>query len=187
MQVTAIFIWIIFVLGSAVLIYVSRQALRQPGSHGYYRFFAWEILLIMFLVNMQVWFLNPFSWHQLVSWVLLFLSIPLLLEGLRLLREIGKLDAARRDASLLGLEKTSRLVTIGLYRYIRHPLYTSLLCLDWGIFFKYPSWVGAGLALLCTFFLVATARSEEDEDIHFFGQEYVEYIKHSKMFIPFIF
>ena len=180
-------LWPIFLLGSAGLIYVSRKALRQPGSHGFYRFFAWEILLGMFALNLQVWFADPLSWHQLVSWVLLFLSIVLVLEGLRLLRKIGKLNAAQRDASLLGLEKTSRLVTIGLYRYIRHPLYASLFCLDWGIFFKLPAWSGAVLALLCTCFLIATARSEERENVAFFGQDYTEYMLHSKMFIPFIF
>ena len=180
-------VWLLCLLGSAGLIYVSRHALRQPGSHGFYRFFAWEILLIMFLLNLPVWFAQPFSWHQLVSWLLLLLSILLVLEGLRLLREIGKLDATRRDASLLGLEKTSRLVTIGLYRYIRHPLYASLLCLDWGIFFKAPAWGGALLALLCTLLLVATARSEEHENSAYFGQEYVEYMRRSRMFIPFIF
>ena len=36
----------------------------------------------------------------------------------------------RENAALLELEKTSRLVTVGLYRYIRHPLYSSLLFLD---------------------------------------------------------
>jgi protein-S-isoprenylcysteine O-methyltransferase Ste14 len=178
---------IIYILGSTGLMVVSRKALRQRRSHGFYRFYAWEILLGMLVLNLPVWFTDPFSWHQLVSWLLLILSIVLVLEGLRLLREIGRLDAARRDASLLGLEKTSRLVTIGLYRYIRHPLYSSLLCLDWGIFFKSPSWWGAGLAVLCTFFLVATARSEERENIAYFGREYMEYMKHSRMFIPFIF
>ena len=187
--------WIIFCAGSAGLIYVSRRAfsdlavhsMRPPRAHGFYRFFAWEILLGMFVLNMPVWFVDPFAGYQLVSWLLLLLSIPLVLEGLRLLREIGRLDAARRDAGLLGLEKTSRLVTIGLYRYIRHPLYTSLLCLDWGIFFKSPSWLGGGLALLCSLLLFATAHSEELENIAYFGAEYEQYMQHSRMFIPFIF
>ncbi len=53
--------------------------------------------------------------------------------------------------------------------------------------FKSPSWLDAGLALLCTAFLFATARVEERENINFFGDEYVEYMRHSKMFIPFVF
>jgi protein-S-isoprenylcysteine O-methyltransferase Ste14 len=45
----------------------------------------------------------------------------------------------------------------------------------------------AGLALICTGFLVATARVEEGENIRYFGDEYVDYMKHSKMFVPFVF
>ncbi len=101
--------------------------------------------------------------------------------------QIGKQDAGRSEPSLLGMEKTSKLVTVGLYCYIRHPLYSSLLFLGWGMFFKSPSWLDAGLALICTFFLIATARTEERENGSYFGDEYVEYMKHSKMFIPFVF
>jgi protein-S-isoprenylcysteine O-methyltransferase Ste14 len=50
------------------------------------------------------------------------------------------------------IEKTTILVTTGAYRYIRHPLYSSLLFLAWGIFFKAPSWPGGLLALAATFF-----------------------------------
>ena len=157
------------------------------NAHGFYRFFAWEILLIMFVLNMQGWFQNPFVWHQLISWVCLIASIVLVLLGLRLLRQVGKQDAGRNDASLLAWEKTSKLVTVGLYRYIRHPLYSSLFFLGWGMFFKSPSWLDFILALLCTFFLVATARMEELENIKYFGDEYTEYMKRTKMFVPFVF
>jgi protein-S-isoprenylcysteine O-methyltransferase Ste14 len=138
-------------------------------------------------VNVQGWFQDPLAWYQIISWILLITSLVLVIQGVRLLREIGKADSARSDPALLGLEKTARLVTVGLYRYIRHPLYSSLLFLAWGIFFKSPSWLDGGLALICTVFLFATARVEEQENVHFFGEEYAAYLKHTKMFIPYIF
>jgi protein-S-isoprenylcysteine O-methyltransferase Ste14 len=177
----------LFILGTMILIAISHRSLLHARSHGFYRFFAWEILLGMFLVNVETWFKNPVSWYQLISWVLLVISLILVMLGLRLLRQTGRPDTGRNDASLLGLEKTSKLVTIGLYRYIRHPLYSSLLFLGWGMFFKSPSWLDAGLAVLCTFFLAATARVEEQENVEYFGDEYVEYMKHTTMFIPFLF
>ncbi len=178
---------ILFVAATTVLIVVSRQSLRRVRSHGFYRFLAWETLLVMFLLNVQGWFLDPLAWHQVVSWVLLMLSLALVILGVRLLRKTGGQDLQRDDPSLLGMEKTSRLVTAGVYRYIRHPLYSSLLLLGWGIFFKSPSWLDAGLALLCTLFLTTTARLEERENIDYFGPAYVTYMKRTKMFVPWVF
>ncbi len=178
---------LLFLLGSIGNVFISRGPLRHPRSHGFYRFFAWEILVGMAALNAADWFRDPLAWHQLVSWALLIAALGLVIEGLRLLRAIGRQDAGRQDEALLGLEKTSRLVTVGLYRAIRHPMYSSLLLLGWGIFFKSPSWLDAGLALLCTLFLTATARVEERENMRYFGEEYAAYRKRSKMFIPFIF
>jgi protein-S-isoprenylcysteine O-methyltransferase Ste14 len=176
---------ILFVAATAGIIYVSRSSLRVPRSHGFYRFFAWEFLLLLFLLNLRRWFHEPFSLHQIVSWVLLLTSLFLVLEGLHLLRRYGKPNNKRDDESLIEFEKTSTLVTTGLYRYIRHPLYSSLLFLAWGTFFKVPSWLGGLLAVASTIFLLLTARVEEGENIRFFGTAYQDYMKQSKMFIPY--
>jgi protein-S-isoprenylcysteine O-methyltransferase Ste14 len=176
-----------FLLGTGCLVYVSRASLAVPGSHGFYRFFAWEAILGLALLNIDVWFRDPFSWHQLISWPLLILSAFLVIAGVRLLRQRGKPDAQRDDVALVAFEKTTTLVTTGAYRYIRHPLYSSLLFLAWGIFFKAPSWLGGLLAVTATLSLVATARIEEAENQRFFGEVYRAYMKQTRMFIPFLF
>jgi protein-S-isoprenylcysteine O-methyltransferase Ste14 len=166
---------------------VSRASLTVPRSHGFYRFFAWEAILALALLNIDVWFREPFSWHQLISWPLLAISAFLVIAGMRLLSQMGKPDVQRDDVPLVAFEKTTTLVTAGIYRYIRHPLYSSLLFLAWGIFFKGPSWPGGLLALAATLFLVAAARVEEAENVRFFGEAYREYMKQTKMFVPFLF
>jgi len=40
---------IVFTLATLGIIYVSRLSLRHPRSHGFYRFFAWEAILALFL------------------------------------------------------------------------------------------------------------------------------------------
>ena len=178
----------IFVLVSAGFAYISRASLPVLRSHGFYRFFAWECILALFLLNMESWFRAPFSVPQIVSWLLLFVSAFLVIHGVYLLRRIGKPDDTREEAPLLGFEKTTALVVEGAYRYIRHPLYSSLLFLAWGIFFKdVTSWAGLALAAAATFFLTLTGRAEEGENVRFFGAAYQEYIQRSKMFIPFLF
>jgi protein-S-isoprenylcysteine O-methyltransferase Ste14 len=180
---------IVFVLLSIGIIHISRASLRAPGSHGFYRFWAWEIILALILLNIKVWFAAPFSWHQIISWFLLIVSLIPLAFGIYSLTAKGKPVAHREaDPSLLAFEKTSTLVTTGIYRYIRHPLYSSLLFLTWGAFFKSPGWdIGATLALAATVLLIATAKADESECIRFFGTAYQDYMKQTKMFVPFIF
>ena len=180
--------WIIFVVASVVLIVVSWKSLRKPRSHGFYRFFAWECILALFLLNVGFWFRDPFSWHQIIAWMLLFASIVPLVYGVRALRARGKPASKREgDESLLAFEKTTQLVTSGIYHYIRHPLYSSLLLLAWGIFFKLPSWLGGALVVAATGFLVLTARADEAECTQFFGAAYRDYMKKTRMFIPYLF
>ena len=178
---------IIFLIGSAIIVFVSRASLRDPRSHGFYRFFAWEFILGLVVLNLEWWFSEPFAWHQIISWILLILSIIPVALGVQLLRKTGKPDEARNDAPMLAFEKTTALVTSGLYKYIRHPLYSSLLLLAWGVFFKLPSAPGLVLALAATVSLVATAKAEEAEDIRYFGSAYESYMKQTRMFIPFLF
>ncbi|RMF08930.1 MAG: isoprenylcysteine carboxylmethyltransferase family protein [Candidatus Neomarinimicrobiota bacterium] len=177
----------VFVILSTVLIAVSRRSLTDVRSHGFFRFFAWEGILVLALLNARVWFRQPFSLHQIVSWILLLLSIIMAIHGFRLLKVIGAPDPEREDATLIPFEKTRRLVTAGAYRWIRHPLYASLLFLAWGIFWKQPSGPGVAVALFTTVFLYLTGRAEEKENMAYFGEEYVTYMKTTRMFIPWIF
>ena len=78
------------------------------------------------------------------------------------------------------------LIKRGAYRYIRHPLYGSLLLFGWGVFLKEPSFFSAIVTAAASMFLVVTAKVEEGENIQKFGGEYVTYMKETKMFIPFL-
>jgi protein-S-isoprenylcysteine O-methyltransferase Ste14 len=178
----------VFVVASAGIVYISRASLRAPRSHGFYRFFAWEAILVLILLNVEFWIRDPLSLHQVISWILLIVSAFLVVHAVHLLRIVGRPDTKRNDdAATIGIEKTTRLVSVGAYKYIRHPMYSSLLFLAWGVFFKDLSWLSGILAVVATAFLVATAKVEEAEDIRFFGTAYQTYIKQTKMFIPFLF
>ncbi|MGA3084269.1 MAG: hypothetical protein ABSE95_05690 [Thermodesulfobacteriota bacterium] len=63
---------IIFAVVSLGIIFISWKSLARPRSHGFYRFFAFELLLILFLINVNYWFENRFSLLQLISWFFLF-------------------------------------------------------------------------------------------------------------------
>jgi len=177
----------LFILGSAGLVYVSRKSLRDVRSHGFYRFFAWEAILALVLLYLPGWFRDPFSWHQLLSWFLLIASTFLVVEGVYLLRKIGKSRGQVQGSSNYAFENTTNLVRTGLYKYIRHPLYASLLGLAWGVYLKEPlSLAGVVLVAAASFFLWRTARADETECLGTFGEQYREYMKETKMFIPWV-
>ena len=170
---------IAFAVVSGVIVFVSWASLRDMRSHGFFRFFAFESLLVLILLNLGHWFSDPFSAIPIVSWLLLLTSLILAAHGFYLLRVIGRPKE--------GIEDTTIVVTAGAYRVIRHPLYSSLLLFAWGAFLKDPSLPGVILALAASAFLVVTARVEEAENLDKFGAEYAAYMKTTKMFIPFLF
>jgi protein-S-isoprenylcysteine O-methyltransferase Ste14 len=176
--------WIVFVLASLGVVFISWKSLPKPRSHGFYRFFAFELLLVLLLRTMGYWIEDPFSVRQLVSWVLLSASLILAIHGFYLLRVIGKPQAAIQGSSDWGFENTANIVTIGAFRYIRHPLYVSLILIAWGIFFKHTTLLSGVLALGVSALLIATAKAEEKENLSRFGEEYSCYQKTTKMFIP---
>jgi protein-S-isoprenylcysteine O-methyltransferase Ste14 len=179
---------LIFLAGSAFFVYVSRHALRNPRSHGFYRFFAWEMMLALVLLNFPMWTADPFSPRQIVSWLLLLGSVVLVIEAVRLLKAMGRPDTAeRRDAELFSFEKTSALVTDGIFRYIRHPMYAALLYLTWGAYLKDVSLTSTLLAVGASVALLITALRDEAECLQHFGAAYAEYMQKSKRFLPFVF
>lgn len=174
-------------LGTLTLLALSWQALRRPKSHGFYRFFAWEAILALLVLNGPVWFVDRFALHQRLSWALLFASLLLLVAGIHQLRRMGRPDGQRTDAELFAFERTSQLVTSGIFRVIRHPLYASLLLLAWGVACKQPGGVSWSLALFASLALWLTAKRDEAECLQQFGEAYRDYMQRSKMFIPWLF
>lgn len=177
---------VLFIALSIPVIYLSKQGLFDIKSHGFTRFFAWECIIGLFVANYSFWFADPFSARQLISWMLLLISVYLVIAGVLYLKKARKPGIVRVDDKLFKFEKTTELVTTGIFKYIRHPLYSSLLFLTWGIWFKHPTLILTFVALLSSVLLWYTALRDEKECIAFFGDSYREYMKGTKRFIPLI-
>jgi protein-S-isoprenylcysteine O-methyltransferase Ste14 len=55
----------------------------------------------------------------------------------------------------------ARLRTNGLYRFVRHPIYSGVLLVGWGLGLRSMLWVGLVLAVALTAWMTAKARYEE--------------------------
>jgi protein-S-isoprenylcysteine O-methyltransferase Ste14 len=171
---------LVFVALTAIALAASAHAWRAKQTYGAFRFLAFECIALLVALNIGRWFQASTSIRQLISWALLLASSALALHGVHLLREVG-------GAQERLMEDTQLVVERGAYRYIRHPLYASLLLFSWAVFFKGADRTSAVLALAASLFLYATASYEERHNTERFGYEYTEYMGRTKMFIPHLF
>jgi protein-S-isoprenylcysteine O-methyltransferase Ste14 len=170
----------ILILGTvAIIVFSWLFSIREKRYHGIARFFAFESIFILTLCNFGIWFRDWHSWHQIISWILLFSSIYPGVAGYLMLRNMGKSDRS--------FENTTVLVKKGIYKYIRHPLYGSLLLLGTGIMFKDLKAIQIVAGIINAIAVFLTARIEEKEMIARFGDDYRQYMKESRMFIPYVF
>jgi protein-S-isoprenylcysteine O-methyltransferase Ste14 len=153
-------------------------SIRYKRYHGIARFFAFESVFILVLLNYKVWFITPFSVQQILSWILLIISAYIAVAGYLILKRKGKPD--------INFENTSVLVKTSLYSYIRHPLYLSIFLLGTGVMLKQMGIIQISLGVVNLIAIYITARIEEKEMIAKFGEEYKAYILETKMFIPFL-
>jgi protein-S-isoprenylcysteine O-methyltransferase Ste14 len=178
---------IVFGILSLFVIIASLRSLTNMKSHGFYRFFSWECIAWLIASNYSFWFVHPFSFNQIISWFLLFYSAYLVIAGMLLIKNVGKPNPVRDEKNLFGFEKTTELIDTGVFNYIRHPLYASLIFLTWAVYLKNPTLFLFLIALISTNFLYFTSKIDENECISYFGEKYKNYIKRTRMFIPFIF
>ena len=151
---------------------------------------ALETALLMFA---GLAFFVPLVW--VVAPVLAFADYPLrpvpLFVGSAWLA-LGLWLFARSHADLgtnwsisLEVRESHQLVTHGIYRHVRHPMYLALLVYSVGQALVVPNWVagpsyGVAMVVLCAFRLGAEERMMLEE----FGVDYEAYMKRTKRLVP---
>jgi len=85
----------------------------------------------------------------------------------------------------LEVREHHRLITQGVYRRIRHPMYSALLLYSIGQALVIPNWV-AGSSNLIAFAILFALRvgAEEKMMVETFGDEYVRYLAETKRLVP---
>ncbi len=84
------------------------------------------------------------------------------------------------------IKKDHQLVKTGIYRYIRHPIYTTLILSVVGTELVVGSYLVVVFSIALPVIAYIQARREEALLIQKFGQKYIDYMKKTKMFVPFM-
>jgi protein-S-isoprenylcysteine O-methyltransferase Ste14 len=137
------------------------------------------ILFLPILIPDREIYTIPFPW-VIITLAIQVLAVFALIVGLR---QTG-LSAFLGLRQLLLPEDTTppRLVIDGLYRYVRHPLYTAGLLIIWLL--PILSWNLLALNLGLTAYIFIGAHFEEQKLLREFGEAYAEYRNHTPMLIP---
>ena len=185
---------LILITGMSISGYFRRKADRETGETVSRKVDGTAMMTIIRIGGLILW-LSPFAYLSNPSWMAWSkIGLPdwtrWLGGGIGIFCTFGIYWLFSSIGS--GITPTSatrkehQLVTNGIYRYIRHPLYGSLLFLAWGIFFKSISIAGFLLVMGTSLFLFLTAKIEEKENCDYFGEEYRSYMQQTKIFVPYI-
>ena len=114
-------------------------------------------------------------------------GIVIFIFGLWIFRRSHK-DLGRNWSVTLEIREKHKLVTRGLYRFIRHPMYASFLLIALAQAFLLPNWVAglSGLVGLAVLFFMRV-NVEERMMADTFGEEYRVYSGKTKRIIPYIY
>jgi protein-S-isoprenylcysteine O-methyltransferase Ste14 len=81
-----------------------------------------------------------------------------------------------------------QLITEGIFRYIRHPHYTSLLIIGFGLAFFFNSISALLIAIIAIPIMIISIVDEEKLLIKQYGKEYIEFMKKTPWkIVPYIF
>lgn len=188
----AVIVWIIMYGLFLAFIPFYKKSQSKPAS--VYLAFIVAFALEMFGIPMSLYFVTwlfgftlpeGFLWgHTLVKYIGFWgMYIGLLLSAIGALmvilgwKEIYKHYWSKEEGR-------RRLVTKGIYAYIRHPQYTGFLLITLGMLVE---WVTIPLLIMYPILMILyyrLAKKEERDMKREFGREYIEYKRRTSMFLP---
>ena len=124
--------------------------------------------------------------RQFVPWMAIF-GVLMMLVALWLFWRSHH-DLGSNWSASLKLREGHKLVTVGVYRDVRHPMYLSFLLLGLAQFLLLSNWF-AGLAGLVSALLLFALRFAREEQMmaELFGDEYRAYTARTKRIIPWLY
>lgn len=182
----------ILIAGMAISSYYRIKADKESGERLSRKADGNVLMTIIRIGGLMLW-LSPFvylinpvwmAWSKIglpetVRWLGIGIGVLCVAGIYWLFSSIGSgitpVSATRRE---------HKLVTNGIYRYVRHPLYTigSSLFISFGM--MADNWFIILLGTLAFFVMAIRTPKEEANLIEKFGDEYSEYMKQTGRFLP---
>ena len=131
----------------------------------------------------SVW---EFGGGEIVFTPVTVLSLFLFVIGFVLIL-VAHVTLWRWYSSFLVIKDGHQLIRHGIYRYLRHPIYTGTAMALIGLPLFLPSYYGFATMLLIIPLFLNRIRMEEEMLIGEFGPDYLAYMETTKRLIPFVY
>ncbi len=148
--------------------------------------FPLTIYILTSVLGSQYPVLNPFShinghlWVTLAGGSTTVWVIVMLVSNVAMFGGLVIMGKAWKQIHRAGDELT----TTGLYRWVRHPQYSTLFLITVGMLIQWPTLVTAAMWPVLMFMYYRLARREEKEMGTRFGEKYLSYKRRVPMFLP---
>lgn len=156
------------------------------------RNFQWTILWIVLLLLIVTRFLIPDKGlHIFRATTVLFppvqpFGIVLTIIGL-VIAIVARKTLADNWSADVELKKDHKLITEGVYKYVRHPIYTGIILMGIGTILVMQTIYSIIFYLAMIIFLTYKLKKEEKLLLQHFPNDYPGYMKKTKALIPFIY
>jgi protein-S-isoprenylcysteine O-methyltransferase Ste14 len=178
--------WIIFILDWSVSSLFVKKSLTKQGPG----WILWRVAVAFFVIlfvrfdKSGALSFFRFSFQSLFS----FMVPGTVLTALGLLGAIwARMVLGRNWSGYVTYKEDQTLVTTGPYKYVRHPIYTSMILMFIGTSLYYGSlFISIVFAVFAISFILRM-RKEEEIMIRLFGEKYTDYMKRTKRLIPLIY
>jgi protein-S-isoprenylcysteine O-methyltransferase Ste14 len=183
-QDTYYLIYLILLYAGGIIDTIIRPIEEEKKEEGNFeKYIAILFLLSPFFLVGAVVEVEYYGWRNdilsIIGLIVYFFAVVMLL--------LSRINLGRHATGILVIRDTHELITSGIYKYVRHPIYGSAI---FGIlgFILITQSVLVSMVSFVVYFKILNDRAIYEEELlmNEFGDEYKEYMKNSKKFIPFL-
>jgi protein-S-isoprenylcysteine O-methyltransferase Ste14 len=140
--------------------------------------------LIIAIIFLAVWILDSFVLHY-TTFLIKYIPLPVqIIFGIILVVTAFFLARAGMKIVFNTPREKPGVIREGLFRFVRHPIYFSEILVYLGLLFFRLSLAAAFIWVIAIAFLTCISRYEEKLLVARFGDDYRQYMKDVRMFLP---
>lgn len=166
---------------------VKQKMLQLTGRFFKYYRSLYNAIALVLLATLMIWQIKlpskriwaPFIPQYILGALMMFLGFT---GMVLILKKYFFSSNGFRDLFLEGGKPV--LVTNGLHRWVRHPLYMGTFLFIWGFFLLVPAWSLLITNILITVYTLLAIQLEEKKLVSIFGEQYIQYQKEVPMIWP---